>query len=216
MRKNCSYSLSLAILALVACSRMSMADEMTVTVIDRDGEPVPDVAVYIDAPASTESRAAGATAVMDQVDTQFVPHLLVIQKGTLVEFPNSDPIAHHVYSFSRPNDFMLPLYKGDVHAPITFEHAGVVTLGCNIHDHMLAYILVVDGPRYGKTDADGKVTLDVGGLADASVTIWSPRIRPRGEALTQAVQNGAVEFRITGRLRAPHGDESRGIEWTDY
>ena len=71
MRKNCSDSLSLAILALVACSRMSMADDMTVTVIDRDGEPVPDVAVYIDAPASTESRAAGATSVMDQVDTQF-------------------------------------------------------------------------------------------------------------------------------------------------
>ena len=216
MRKNCSANLSLAILALVACSRMSMAHDMTVTVIDRDGEPVPDVAVYIDAQTSTESRAAEATAVMDQVDTQFVPHLLVIQKGTLVEFPNSDPIAHHVYSFSRPNDFMLPLYKGDAHAPVAFEQPGVVTLGCNIHDSMLAYILVVDGNRFGKTDVNGRVKLDVDGIADGSVTIWSPRIRQRGETLTQPVREGAVEFRIKGRLRAAHDSESGGIEWTDY
>ena len=69
-----------------------------------------------------------ASAVMDQRDMQFVPHLLVVQTGTSVEFPNSDTVAHHVYSFSNPNKFMLPMYKGDQHPPVTFEHSGVVSL----------------------------------------------------------------------------------------
>ena len=216
MAKSPRNVLSWLILALVACSRVSVAREMTVTVLDRNDEPVPNVAVYVDAPESGDSPAGAITAVMDQVNTQFVPHLLVIQKGTRVEFPNSDPVAHHVYSFSRPNDFMLPLYKGDAHAPVTFEQPGVVTLGCNIHDSMLAYILVVDGSRFGKTDVNGRVSLDVEGMTDGSVTIWSPRIRQRGEVLTRPVREGAVEFRIKGRLRAAHDSESGGIEWTDY
>ena len=64
---------------------------------------------------------------------QFVPHMLVVQTGTSIEFPNSDVVGHHVYSFSKPNNFVLPLYTGDSHAPVTFDHDGVVMLGCNIN-----------------------------------------------------------------------------------
>ena len=112
----------------------TLATNLEVTVLDVDGQPVPDVVIYVESASSEERSQLAATAVMDQVDTRFVPHVLVVQSGTSVEFPNSDIIAHHVYSFSTPNQFVLPLYKGDLHPPVRFEHAGVVTVGCNIHD----------------------------------------------------------------------------------
>jgi plastocyanin len=216
MRKFRQTMQAIGWLLALLCAAPVQGGELTVTVLDRDGEPVPGVAVYVDDAAATSTTGHGLTAVMDQVDTRFVPHLLVVQKGTLVEFPNSDPIAHHVYSFSQPNDFQLPLYKGDVHEPIAFEHPGLVTLGCNIHDQMLAYILIVDGPVFGMTNEAGQVTLDSPVATDATVSIWSPRIRPRGETLTLDAAAATVAFQLKGRLRPPHDSDRGGVEWSDY
>ncbi len=191
---------------------------LTVTVLDRDGDPVPDVAVYVGAQSGI-AKPGPERKVMDQQHGRFVPHFLVVATGDEVHFPNSDPIAHHVYSFSRPNDFMLPLYKGNAHPPVTFEHAGVVTVGCNIHDRMLGFILVVDSAVYGKTNADGKVTLDPGDVSRVDVSIWSPRIRPKNETLTQTVDAGGVAsltFELTGRLRPSRDHDDGGLTWSDY
>jgi plastocyanin len=207
-------------ICLVGCQAAACcAAEITVSVLDRDGDPVPDVAVYAGFAGDDEWQADGTNAIMDQVDQRFVPHLLVVQKGTTVDFPNSDVIAHHVYSFSKPNDFILPLYKGDAHPPVTFRYAGLVTLGCNIHDHMLAYILVVDSDAFGMTGEDGSVRLDVGDRQPESVTVWSPRINPRKENLTRSLQAGAGEavvFELQGRLRPPYDDQQQSLQWSDY
>ena len=77
-----------------------------------------------------------------------------------VSFPNRDNIRHHVYSFSSPKKFELPLYIGTPAAPVLFDKPGVVALGSNIHDWMLAYIYVVTTPYFAKTAADGKARLD--------------------------------------------------------
>ena len=150
---------------------------------------------------------------MDQVDQRFVPHVLVVQTGTEVDFPNSDVVAHHVYSFSHPNHFKLPIYKGRAHPPVQFEESGVVVLGCNIHDHMLAYIVVVDTPSFAKTNDDG-VALD------ARVSIWSPRIRDDEEKLSVSLENGgesaAVAFRLDKALRPRHEDQSEVLSWSEY
>lgn len=207
------------LLAWLVPSCAALAAEVEVEVLDRDGHPVPGVVVYAPGVSSSEKPRTDAKAVMDQVDTAFVPHVLVIQEGTLVEFPNSDPVAHHVYSFSKPNDFMLPLYKGDTHAPVRFEDAGLVTLGCNIHDHMLGYILVVDTAAFAETNESGRVVLDIGAATDTSVSIWSPRIRSRNETLTLPANSGegsVVTFRLDGKLRPAHGDNTGGVQWTDY
>jgi len=195
------------------------AATLEVTVVDPEGVPVPDVAVYV-----TREGANGAvlpsstTAVMDQRDTQFVPHILVIQKGSIVEFPNSDVVAHHVYSFSKPNNFVLPLYKGDLHDPVTFVHDGIVTLGCNIHDHMLAYIVVVDTDVFGLTNDSGKLTVAVDDdITSYTVSIWSPRIRDKAAALTQSASSGEkIVFSLRKSLRAPHGERESGIKWSEY
>ena len=98
---------------------------------------------------------------MGQKDRQFTPHILVVEQNGQVDFPNADSIMHHVYSFSKSKSFELKLYREQPQAPITFEQTGVVELGCNIHDWMLGYIVVVDSPYYGITDEQGQVTLDV-------------------------------------------------------
>jgi plastocyanin len=199
----------------------AVAGVTTVTVHDRDGEPVADVAVHIGRQADSDTRAAPETrAVMDQVNKRFVPHVLVVQTGTLVEFPNSDPIAHHVYSFSHPNHFKLPIYKGNAHAPVRFDEAGIVILGCNIHDSMLAYIVVVDSPVFGKTDVDGKVLLDGSVRPGDRISIWSPRIRDDESELSVVVEGDgaerAIAFRLEKNLRPQHREETEALSWSEY
>ena len=198
-----------------------LADGASVVVLDRDGKPVPDVAVFVDAPDSFATHApAGTRAVMDQVDQRFVPHLLVVQSGTMVEFPNSDTVAHHVYSFSHPNHFKLPIYKGHAHPPVSFDENGIVVLGCNIHDHMLAYIVVVDTPTFAKTNQDGVALLERPLEKGAKVTIWSPRIRDGMEGLSVTVASdqldSAVAFNLKKSLRAPHDDQPGALSWNEY
>ena len=88
---------------------------------------------------------------MDQRGSQFVPHVLPVQAGTSVTFPNSDQIRHQVYSFSASKRFELPLYAGTSASPIRFDQPGIVVLGCNIHDWMIGYVVVLDTPYFGKT-----------------------------------------------------------------
>ena len=115
-------------------------------------------------------------AVMDQVNRAFVPDLLVIPVGSTVSFPNSDSVSHQIYSFSPAKRFQLPLYRGKPYPPVHFDQAGVVTLGCNIHDEMLAYLLVTDAPYYGRTDASGTWSVEVP-RGHYRISIWHPRLR---------------------------------------
>jgi plastocyanin len=211
---------TLLVLTAVGCS-VANAASVEIQIIGEDGQPVSDVAVFIEQ-AGVAAAAESGSATMDQRDTQFVPHILVVRSGTSVEFPNSDVVAHHVYSFSKPNNFVLPLYKGDVHDPVTFEYDGVVTVGCNIHDHMLGYIVVVDTDVYGTTDASGRVTLTVDEEATGySVNIWSPRIRDEASSLSRDLQVASNEdaqltFRLEKKLRAPHHSQTDGVKWSEY
>ena len=206
-------------LVLLSAAFTAGAADIEVTVLDREGQPVPNVAVYVQSAIGGSLPAPTTNAVMDQIDTRFVPHLLVVQSGTNVDFSNSDIIAHHVYSFSKPNNFMLPLYKGDLQPQIAFRHEGVVTLGCNIHDHMLAYILVVDSQAYGKTSFDGKINLTTDNPDGLTVSIWSPRFKHGRENLTQTINAGksaAVTFALTEKLRPPHSTDSDALTWNEY
>ena len=197
-------------------STQSYAGNLGIEVLGPDGQPVPDVAIYVTY-ATPGAAGKPRSAVMDQVDTKFVPHILVVQKGTAVDFPNSDTIAHHVYSFSKPNNFVLPLYKGDKHDPVKFDYDGIVTLGCNIHDHMLAYIVVVDTPTFGVTDEAGRADVTVNDTwGQATVHIWSPRIRD--EVLSRAVVSGSstVTYALEKRLRPTHDSGSEAVQWSEY
>jgi len=209
------------LLSVVSCAVVH-AETIDVIVVDADGVPVPEVAVFIEQDGVSAQRAAPASAIMDQRDQQFVPHVLVVQMGASVLFPNNDTIGHHVYSFSKPNDFVLPLYTGDPHDPVTFNHDGVVMLGCNIHDHMLGYIVVVDTEIFGLTDASGRVSLRVADSARSYVVnIWSPRIRDGEQERRKVVDNASstkseLTFALQKKLRAPHQQKTKAVQWSEY
>lgn len=217
MRVGSKQRIEMCLAALLAAlAGQACAGTLDVRVLDADGEPVANVAVYVTQGDATTARAA-ESAIMDQRDTRFVPHILIVQKGTMVEFPNSDVVAHHVYSFSKPNDFVLPLYKGDAHEPIKFEHDGIVTLGCNIHDQMLGYIVVVDTHTFGTTDDIGilSVAIDAAG-GDATVSIWSPRIRDQNLSQTVAATATAATFSLQKKLRPAYDSDTDSMQWSEY
>ena len=125
-------------------------------VVDQKGNPVANAVVS----AKGEPKDQTAQmAVMDQINSQFAPHVLVVQKNQSVRFPNSDDIRHHIYSFSQPKPFEIRLYKGEGSNPVTFEKPGVVVLGCNIHDQMLGYIYIAEHEITALTDENGVATL---------------------------------------------------------
>jgi plastocyanin len=172
-------------LALVAALPLP-AGTIEVQVLNARGGAVVNAVVY----AVPEGRAVppvrNRTAVMDQRNRMFIPHVMVIQTGTAVSFPNSDDVRHHVYSFSPAKPFQLPLYKGTPATPEIFDKAGVVTLGCNIHDQMSAFIVVVDTPHFEKTGAAGRATLENLDAGRYTVHLWYPEMRggPKAETVT--------------------------------
>ena len=149
----------------------SAAFAVALTVTDASGRPLQDavVSVVVDAPRA----AAVPTALVQQVGRRFEPTVTVVQSGTPVSFPNNDTVRHHVYSFSPAKRFEIKLYTGTPTQPIVFDKPGIVTLGCNIHDRMLAWVVVVDSPYFAKTDATGAAVLGVS-AGRHRLRIWHP------------------------------------------
>jgi plastocyanin len=164
-----------ASLILVFNTMNSMAATVAIEVTAPEDETIPGAVVLLTPLAENPQPDGKTLAVMDQVDRQFKPRILVVPKGTPVMFPNSDSIKHHVYSFSPAKIFEIQLYKGSDNEPVTFNKAGVVELGCNVHDWMLGYIYVADSPYFGQLDQQNKTRIDVPN-GDYRVQVWHPRI----------------------------------------
>ncbi|NDW22748.1 methylamine utilization protein [Alteromonas hispanica] len=142
----------------------------TVKVVDQENNPVNNAVVAFYSKSSSPTADTDDIAVMDQVNKQFLPSVIAIQKGQKVKFPNSDDIRHHVYSFSPTKPFEIKLYKGSNVAPILFDKPGIGILGCNIHDNMVGHIYVSDGEVTRVTNAEGEATFDE--AVPERVAIW--------------------------------------------
>jgi plastocyanin len=184
--RSAPFALWMLLALLGACA--AEASPVTVQVATSSGDPAIDAIVVFDpldspAPAAT----ATATAVVDQVNKRFVPHVSVVRTGTSVTFPNSDHIRHQVYSFSAAKTFSLKLYAGSPKVDVVFDKPGLVVLGCNIHDTMVGFVGVVDSPYFGKITDTGAVTLDLP-AGHYRMRIWHPNLA----AVTQAPQELTV------------------------
>lgn len=185
---------------LLSCAAASAAT-LTATVLDQKGKPVEGAVVFVHE-AKGRFKAPSKSAVMDQVAKTFVPHILPVLAGTKVEFPNQDEIHHHVYSFSKTKRFDLPLYKGKPAAPVVMETTGVVKLGCNIHDWMQGYILVLANPFFALTDKDGAARLENLPAGSYQIGVWSPRRKqPVEESFQTATLAKKEAAALTFRLK---------------
>jgi plastocyanin len=180
----------------------AFAATLTVAVQTSDGRPLSGAVLLVHVLNGTARPAAPVNAVMDQVDRTFVPDLLVIPAGSTVEFPNSDSVRHQIYSFSAAKKFQLPLYGGKRYPPVRFDQAGFVTLGCNIHDSMLAYVLITDAPYFGRTDSRGAWSVDLP-QGTYRITVWHPRTRESGEVGREVTLGDEEQAALTVRLTKP-------------
>ena len=182
------------------------AATLSVRVVGSDGKPVADAVVSLD-PASGQApapRVQGRYEVT-QKDTMFHPFVTVVPVGATVSFPNLDPFRHHVYSFSQAKRFELKLFAKDQTRSVTFDKAGIVAVGCNIHDSMSAFIFVTDSVWTARTDASGNAVLrDVPAQA-MKLTIWHPYLNAPGNQTSEALPASAADRSKTAsvKLRAP-------------
>jgi plastocyanin len=175
------------VIAAALVSAVAPAASLKVSVADTSGRPLADAVVYAQPAAGTVPAAAGVQhAVIDQVNKTFVPLVSVIRTGTEVRFPNSDNIRHSIYSFSSAKVFTSKLYSGKEAAPVIFDKSGMVLLGCNIHDQMVAWVVVVDTPYFGKAKTDGVVELKDLPPGSYQVRAWYPG--PAFEPRTDTIQ----------------------------
>ena len=176
------------LLAVLVFAGDLLAGSLEVIVKDDKGRPGSDAVAYVVA-AGTASAAPKKHSVVDQRDKQFIPYVTAVQVGTPVIFPNSDNIRHHVYSFSPAKKFELPLYSGVPAEPV-FDKVGFVTLGCNIHDWMIAYVAVLPTPYFQVTRQDGHAVLKDLPAGQYTVQAWHPALKGQPEALAQRVDVG--------------------------
>ena len=155
--------------------------------------------VYLEtAPRSAFEQGEPARATMDQRNETFVPHLLAVTTGTVVDFPNSDHIYHNVFSLSKTRTFDLGRYGSGRSKPIRFDRPGIVRVFCDIHSHMNAFILVFNHPFYAVTDPGGRYQIDSIPPGTYNVIAWNEGLSSEPKA-AEVPRGGATELDFTLR-----------------
>jgi plastocyanin len=196
------------VLAAAALATTARAGDLSVVVRNAHGQPVRDAVVTV-----FPAAGAGQGPIrfdwpyrMAQQNLQFDPFVLIVPVGATVAFPNRDGVRHQVYSFSPTHPFELKLYGKDETRTVRFDKAGLVALGCNIHDSMVAFIKVVDTPYAAKTDAAGLAEVAGAPAGSAVVHVWHPYLKGPGNEIVRTVslpREGAAREEVAVDLRAP-------------
>jgi plastocyanin len=169
---------------LLLCFSTVALAVVQITVTDQQGQPLEDAVVELLDPAN--QQFSQKKAEVKQQDLTFIPFVSAYQTGTAVDFPNMDKTRHHVYSFSPAKVFELKLYANKPEAPVLFDQAGIVALGCNIHDYMQAYIYIGDSPFLQVTDGTGLVNFNDIPDGTYQLKLWHPW--QNADWVTQQVQ----------------------------
>ncbi len=191
----------LLLAGLASAGLSASAAALQVQVQDKNGKPLPNAVVFLE---SSDAKSAvkplrGIEVV--QAAKQFSPAVTVVTTGTSILFPNNDTVRHHVYSFSPAKTFDLKLYAGVPANPVVFDKSGIAVLGCNIHDNMIAWVVVVDTPYFGKTDTQGLLTIDAP-TGSYKLRTWHASL-PTGAAAAEQAQtvgsgNAPVVIKLAG------------------
>lgn len=159
----------------------------------RSTEPAADLSNFVISVEDIEGPflAPREPAIMNQKDLRFVPHVLVVPAGTTVEFPNSDPLSHNVFSISEAKRFNLGLYQRSTIRRVKFDQPGVVELLCNVHLEMSAYIVVVKNPHFARTGPDGTFRLADVPPGQHQLRCWHEGFPPQ-ERTVQVAETGTT------------------------
>ncbi len=179
--------------ALVPPTTFAAVPQFRLVVSDARGVAIPDAVVMLrvseisgkTTPTSRPRLAVPATpVVIQQLDREFVPRITVVPVGARVSLPNNDAVPHSVYSFSPAKQFEFDVYVGSSPQVLMLDKSGIITLGCNIHDWMVGYIVVVDTPFAQTSDARGTVSFANVPEGDYELRVWHSQQRA-GEHVAQ-------------------------------
>jgi plastocyanin len=187
-------------------SAVAAATTFTAEVSDSDGHPVQNAVVTL-VPAAKGVIPAPATLLsseksIDQRSETFIPLVTIVPKGGRIVFANNDQTTHQVYSFSPVKQFEITLARGEKSPPMSFDNPGVAALGCNIHDHMIAYAFVADSPWTTLTGADGRAVIGDVPPGNYEAHLWHPKFPPGRTApsLRISVSGDSIRAALTIQL----------------
>lgn len=160
-----------------------------------------NIAVYVDTIPGKVFPAPRQHAIVDQKQMKFVPHVAVVQKGTTVEFLNSDTVAHNVYwpsiSGNKALRHNLTIISPHEKKSFQFDDLGVAELLCNLHPEMIGYVVIVPTPYFAITDKDG--SFEIHDIAPGTYTLktWSEEGKPTTQTINVAAGTANVELTVT-------------------
>lgn len=186
----------IALLALgVLATKVQAAKSFEVSVVSKDKKPVSDIVVYLTPKfVLPEGFAKNSTAneTIDQQGKKFAPYVSVVQKGQSLHFNNKDDITHHIYSIGGENRFEFKLKSGETKHTQLMGGSEEIAMGCNIHDWMSGFVLVVGTPFYGKTNDAGIISFTLPQDGQYDVTIWHPQLDVDGNKKTYSVDTAKL------------------------
>jgi plastocyanin len=152
------------------------------------------VVYFESAPQPAFEETGGLHATMKQEGETFVPHVLAIHTGTVVDFPNFDPIFHNVFSLSKVRSFDLGRYAKGRSKSVQFNDAGVVRVFCDIHSHMNAFILIFAHRFFAVTDDQGHYTIDRVPAGTYTVTAWYEGVAQQSRQLVVSEDGATIDL----------------------
>jgi len=156
-----------------------------------------NIAVYVEAIPGKDFPAPAQHVTVDQKQMKFVPHVIAVQKGTTVDFLNSDPVGHNVYwpsiSGNKKLAHNLGTWPKGQSKPFQFNDLGFASLLCNVHPEMSGYVVVVPTPYFAVTDKDGNFVIKDVPPGKYTVKTWSEE----GKPVTQTVEVSGASTSVT-------------------
>lgn len=191
---------TIAVLAALPWAAAAGAASVDIEVLGRDGKALTEAVVFLESAAAKAASRPLTGVEIEQADKRFTQRVTVVTVGSAVSFPNRDKVRHHVYSFSPAKTFELKLYIGTPAAPVVFDKPGIGVLGCNIHDTMAAWVVIVETPHHALTGNTGRVRLDNVPPGSYRLRSWHPELPVGAPALDQALVVGPQAGSATVRM----------------
>ena len=189
-----------ALLTTALGATAAQAGALTVSFADKAGKPLLDAIVMVEPVAGKASVKPMADVEIAQAKRAFTPRVTLITVGTRATFPNFDTVRHHVYSFSPVKNFELKLYAGVPNIPVVFDKPGIAVLGCNIHDNMVAWVVVADTPWFARSAANGHARIEGLPAGAYRLRLWHAGLAGMPEAQAVPFTMGAGDAEHSAKL----------------
>ena len=157
------------------------------------------VVYFESAPRAAFEGTGTVRATLSQADETFVPHVLAVRAGTIVDFPNNDIVYHNVFSLSRTRRFDLGRYAKGQSKSVRFDEPGIIRVFCDIHSHMNAFILVFAHRFFAVTDDQGRYRIDEVPPGTYTLVVWYEGAVRETRSVTVPEAGGAVDADFTVR-----------------